>query len=267
VRQQFTSKERDVETGLDYFGARYFANNQGRFISVDPFLGSGRATMPQSWNKYSYVLNNPLRLVDPDGMEDQAAQQVVDIGKDQVINKKIEEIKKAAKPLKPGEKPVPTSVVYIPGEQTELKNATVIGPDGEQLTPKPMNGYMQPVGLAVLDQGGNIIKAPDDMFVVETITADSPDAKDEQDAGRLRTSSNDEKGQASNGVFYDVQTRGLGPNSGTLDIWTTQDLTVRQYFGPSIQDRKDIFKIQGIKIHMNDAQKRITITPGKPTKL
>jgi RHS repeat-associated protein len=267
VRQQFTSKERDIETGLDYFGARYFANNQGRFISIDPFAGSGRATMPQSWNKYSYVLNNPLVLVDPDGMEDQAAQQVVDISKDHVINKKIEEIKQAAKPLKPGEKPVPTSVVYIPGEQTELKNATVIGPDGEQLTPKPISGYMQPVGLAVLDQGGNIINAPDDMFVVETITADSPDAESEKKAGRLKTSSNDEKGQSSNGVFYDVQARGLSPSSGSLDIWTTQDLTVRQYFGPTIQDRKDIFKIQGIKIHMNDAQKRITITPGKPTKL
>jgi len=36
VRQQFTQKERDVETGLDYFGARHYVNSQGRFTSIDP---------------------------------------------------------------------------------------------------------------------------------------------------------------------------------------------------------------------------------------
>jgi len=37
VRQHFTQKERDNETGLDYFGARYFASTQGRFTSPDEF--------------------------------------------------------------------------------------------------------------------------------------------------------------------------------------------------------------------------------------
>ena len=67
IRQQFTSKERDVETGLDYFGARYFAATQGRFTSVDPLLESADPLMPQSWNRYSYVLNNPLAFTDPTG--------------------------------------------------------------------------------------------------------------------------------------------------------------------------------------------------------
>src|SRR5262245_62423616 len=40
VRQKFTGKERD-ETGLDYFGARYFSSVAGRFVSVDPILSSG----------------------------------------------------------------------------------------------------------------------------------------------------------------------------------------------------------------------------------
>jgi len=71
VRQQFTSKERDTETGLDYFGARYFASAHGRFTSPDPLLESGRPARPQSWNRYSYVLNNPLRLIDPNGLEDE----------------------------------------------------------------------------------------------------------------------------------------------------------------------------------------------------
>jgi RHS repeat-associated protein len=69
VRQKFTQKERDIETGLDYFGARYFASTQGRFTSPDPLLSSGRVPQPQSWNRYSYVLSRPLSLVDPNGLD------------------------------------------------------------------------------------------------------------------------------------------------------------------------------------------------------
>jgi RHS repeat-associated protein len=67
VRQQFTQKERDVETGLDYFGARYYASVQGRFTSTDPSRKSIKATTPQTWNRYNYTLNNPLRYVDDNG--------------------------------------------------------------------------------------------------------------------------------------------------------------------------------------------------------
>ncbi len=69
VAQKFTGKERDVETGLDYFGARYYASPQGRFTSPDP-LGILRQKLrdPQQWNMYSYTRNNPLRLFDPTGM-------------------------------------------------------------------------------------------------------------------------------------------------------------------------------------------------------
>lgn len=68
-RQKFTSKERDDETGLDYFVARYYSSTQGRFTSPDPLLSSGRSIYPQSWNRYSYVMNHPLSLIDPDGMD------------------------------------------------------------------------------------------------------------------------------------------------------------------------------------------------------
>jgi RHS repeat-associated protein len=86
VRQKFASKERDSETGLDYFTARYYASSQGRFTSPDEFkggpaelflLGSGdperqalpyaEIANPQTLNKYQYCLNNPLRYVDPTG--------------------------------------------------------------------------------------------------------------------------------------------------------------------------------------------------------
>lgn len=84
-RHRFTSKERDAETGLDYFDARYFSAAQGRFTSPDEFTGGAvdaftggqvgvpgplpyaDITNPQSLNKYAYVMNSPLRYTDPQG--------------------------------------------------------------------------------------------------------------------------------------------------------------------------------------------------------
>jgi RHS repeat-associated protein len=85
VRQKFTLKERDSETGLDYFLARYYSSAQGRFTSPDEFTGGpdeyyefhdlaaenptfyADLTDPQSLNKYQYCYNNPLLYIDPDG--------------------------------------------------------------------------------------------------------------------------------------------------------------------------------------------------------
>ncbi len=66
---EFTGKERDAETGLDYFGARYFSGAQGRFTRPDVPLADQWEKDPQSWNLYSYVRNNPLRFIDPTGRE------------------------------------------------------------------------------------------------------------------------------------------------------------------------------------------------------
>jgi RHS repeat-associated protein len=64
---RFTGKERDTESGLDYFGARYYGSNAGRFMSSDPSKLSVLFTNPQTWNRYSYVYNNPLGLKDDNG--------------------------------------------------------------------------------------------------------------------------------------------------------------------------------------------------------
>ena len=71
LRQKFTQKERDNETGLDFFGARYFASTQGRFTSPDPLQASAHVARPQTWNRYSYAVNNPLRFIDPTGQVDE----------------------------------------------------------------------------------------------------------------------------------------------------------------------------------------------------
>ena len=64
---KFTGKERDTESGLDNFGARYDSSSIGRFMSPDPKPDSSRAANPQSLNRYSYALNNPLKYVDVRG--------------------------------------------------------------------------------------------------------------------------------------------------------------------------------------------------------
>jgi len=63
----FTGKERDSESGLDNFGARFDSSSFGRFMSPDPNNVGAAAIDPQSWNGYAYVRNNPLNLTDPDG--------------------------------------------------------------------------------------------------------------------------------------------------------------------------------------------------------
>jgi RHS repeat-associated protein len=75
TRQKFTQKERDSESGLDYFGARYYGSAQGRFTSVDPLLESGDPEDPQSWHRYCYAYNNPLKYIDPTGGENEPANE------------------------------------------------------------------------------------------------------------------------------------------------------------------------------------------------
>jgi len=68
-RSRFTGKERDSESGNDYFKYRYYASSMGRWLSPDP-SGLSHADLgnPQSLNLYNYVGNRPLTLTDLDGL-------------------------------------------------------------------------------------------------------------------------------------------------------------------------------------------------------
>ncbi|MGB8985944.1 MAG: RHS repeat-associated core domain-containing protein, partial [Candidatus Sulfotelmatobacter sp.] len=79
-RPHSTGKERDSESNLDNFEARYMASTLGRFMSPDPGNAGADATNPQSWNMYSYVLNNPLGFIDPTGLYclDQNGNEMLD---------------------------------------------------------------------------------------------------------------------------------------------------------------------------------------------
>ena len=69
TQEKFTGQVRDAESGLDLLGARYMASSLGRFMSPDPGGAGADAGNPQSWNMYSYGLNNPMLLTDTGGLD------------------------------------------------------------------------------------------------------------------------------------------------------------------------------------------------------
>jgi RHS repeat-associated protein len=90
-RSHFTGKERDAESGNDYFGARYYASTMGRFMSPDydesdddpepvPYADLGN---PQTLNLYAYGRNNPLGGVDVDGHDGPGLLGAIETGLDE----------------------------------------------------------------------------------------------------------------------------------------------------------------------------------------
>ena len=63
-RYRYTGKEKDEESGLYYFGARYYSSATGIFISADPLLEKYPNVSP-----YAYCMNNPVKYIDPTGEE------------------------------------------------------------------------------------------------------------------------------------------------------------------------------------------------------
>jgi RHS repeat-associated protein len=137
-RSRSTGKERDSETGLDYFGARYYGSNMGRFLSPDPLPWihwqhgnkkdqnnfAAYIANPQNLNLYPYVLNNPLNKTDPTGMYVCNGNQQ----QCQAVQKSLDAVKRAADNLGKG-------------------NAT------EQALAKKLNGILSFYGKAGVDNG------------------------------------------------------------------------------------------------------------------
>jgi RHS repeat-associated protein len=68
VRQDYTGYQKDRESGLEFAQARYYNVGHGRFTSVDPLTASATIRNPQTFNRYSYVLNSPYEFIDPLGL-------------------------------------------------------------------------------------------------------------------------------------------------------------------------------------------------------
>jgi RHS repeat-associated protein len=67
-KEKFATYTRDSVSELDYAWNRYYSSTWGRFTSADPYRASGGAANPQSWNRYTYVVNDPGNFFDPKGL-------------------------------------------------------------------------------------------------------------------------------------------------------------------------------------------------------
>ncbi|MGI6320307.1 MAG: RHS repeat-associated core domain-containing protein [Bacteroidales bacterium] len=83
---RFNGKELDAETGLYYYGARYYTPELGVWLSVDPL-----SDKYPSISSFAYCLNNPVKLIDPNGMEVELGDIMINVENDtKYINKKGE---------------------------------------------------------------------------------------------------------------------------------------------------------------------------------
>jgi len=135
----FTGKERDAESGNDYFGARYYASSMGRFMSPDwsakedpvPYA---KLDDPQSLNLYAYVRNNPLGGVDSNGHEGTAAEATAQAAEDWIFGSTPVQFDGGKKRRPAAQQQNPNQVV---GNTTEGSLAKVLtNEDGSLSTPK-----------------------------------------------------------------------------------------------------------------------------------
>lgn len=68
IRQNYTGYQKDTESGLEFAQARYYNPTHGRFTSADPLTASASIRNPQTFNRYTYVLNSPYKFIDPLGL-------------------------------------------------------------------------------------------------------------------------------------------------------------------------------------------------------
>jgi RHS repeat-associated protein len=123
ARYQFTSQERDVETGYDYFGARYYDARVGRWGSIDPLSGKYPSVSP-----YVYVANNTLRYFDPDGQDIWEINQM-----GVVVDRKIDKTQDAFYIVDANDK-------KIEGRSISFEPGTVTSTEGDI---KPFNPFMR----------------------------------------------------------------------------------------------------------------------------
>jgi RHS repeat-associated protein len=178
--QRYTGQERDSETGSDHFNARQMAPRVGRMQRVDPV--GGKTARPQSWNRYAYVRNSPLTLVDPTGMDDTPTFTV--------------SVDASCNPASPAYSPKwcpPTQIIRVPGGKKPQKPGSSVDPNGLTRVPTSSGssggyrpwipsgvGFGSGQGTRVSDRNGEI-----------TISTEGERAAERQEA-RVEAACNDD---------------------------------------------------------------------------
>jgi len=180
---KFTGKERDAETGYDYFGARYDASSMGRFMVPDPLMASAKVWDPQTWNRYAYALNNPLKYVDPTGMKEVTAAQCAQDKNCVTVN---------------------VNVIYD-------KNAN----DGEGLTDKQKSDFEKGQLQSAKDQYGNADIHLNVSYTAGALSTDKTTISGLQ-AGALNVVVTDQVATAVSGMAGKTAVSFINPNSNDL---------------------------------------------------
>jgi|HubBroStandDraft_6_1064221.scaffolds.fasta_scaffold02149_4 RHS repeat-associated protein len=134
-RFQFTGREFDAETGIDYYRARYYDPTAGRFVNEDPlrYLAGG--------NFYRYVYNNPLAYIDRSGMQDESPEGGANPSPGPVPGGPYDPGGPGPQPL-PGPRPIPFPPI-LPGRSPNWGNP---GPPSPPLAPLPPPGWASKTG-------------------------------------------------------------------------------------------------------------------------
>jgi len=193
---KFTGKERDAESGLDDFAARFYTSNYGRFLSADEAKYSHPAD-PQTWNLYTYVANNPLNAVDPTGHDPshcascnfpkdafggggnvgltETTQGEKDNG--DIVEATIQDDQEHAQ----AEEEAAQAAAEAQQQQQAIQNSQLVVTSRQLLPTAPINGNgdqegMQGFGLAHMDANGKLTPLSDN----ETYTLKMTETLDEE---------------------------------------------------------------------------------------
>jgi RHS repeat-associated protein len=118
-RYRYTGKERDSESGLYFYGARYYAPWLCRFLSVDP-----KAAQFPNQSSYNYCFNNPINLIDPDGMAPSGGDPPKGSATNPVVLDEVEITATRTYPsaVSTGATSAPRADNITPGTETPLQN-------------------------------------------------------------------------------------------------------------------------------------------------
>ena len=201
MRQQFTSYERDSESGLDFAEARFYSSVQGRFTSIDPLIESAVTANPQTFNRYSYVSNSPINIVDPTGMfgispGESTLGGIGSLGNFSLNQQSSEVVEQPQQtqgmppppghpitpgpiiidigppPLMAGEEPWPTTIEVVQGQNKTYNGDPIISPSGEVIDPEPNYGIGMTVDYIIRNQVGEPMSQG--VLVTETLTGTNP---------------------------------------------------------------------------------------------